>query len=158
MASSFYNSGLQDLLDGTIPFTTTPDIRAVMIDDGYTFASTHTRLSDCTTAGTAGGTEITCSTASDQRVALTSETASINTAATPDTIECDAADITFSSVDTAQTAAHCILYKYNASDASAELLCDIDIADTPTNGGNITISWAAPAGATAGGIFNIPIS
>ena len=52
--------------------------------------------------------------------------------------------LTFASVDTSQTAAWVAIYvEDSADDASRVPICYLDIADTPTNGGDIVISFAS---------------
>ena len=151
--SAFYNAGLVSLLDGTVPLTSGEDLRAVLLLSSYSFSASSDFLNDI------AASEALCTPTSGSRVALTSEALAANTAATPDAVEFDAADVTFTAVDTAQTVGGVAIYSEGgASDASRNLLCYIAITNTSTNGGNITVSWAATGGATAGGILNIPVS
>lgn len=54
----------------------------------------------------------------------------------------DAADLTWSSID-AGTAAWAILIKEVTTDADSIVIAAIDITDTLTNGGDLTVNWSA---------------
>jgi len=152
--SQFYNSGIVDVLDGTIALASAADIRAALMLSSYTpTGATEDFLDDisASVADMGGGSN-------NALVALTSEATAINTASTPDAAEFDADDVVYTAVDSSQTVGGVVLYKHNAAPASAALICFIALTNTDTNGGDITISWATAGGATAGGILNVPVS
>lgn len=62
----------------------------------------------------------------------------------------DAADITWTGVAGGATAGKVGIYKSTGTDTTSKILGVIDIADITTNGGDITIQFAAPA---SGGVM-----
>ncbi len=56
--------------------------------------------------------------------------------------ELDADDETWTAID-AGTIAHATILKEITSDALSPVVIEVDVSDTVTNGGNITISWNA---------------
>lgn len=152
-SSTFYNSGIVDVMDGTVTLAVATDIRAMLTLSSYTPTAASEDFLDDVSASKA-----VCDTPGDVFVALTNEGVTINTSSTPDASEFDADDVVFSAVDTAQTVGGVVIYKHNAAEGSAALICYIAITNTDTNGGDITVEWATPQGATAGGILNIPVS
>lgn len=52
----------------------------------------------------------------------------------------DANDVSFGALGTGGTIVGYFLYKFNASDSSAEVLCIGDLTSTPTNGGTFTVT------------------
>lgn len=57
-------------------------------------------------------------------------------------VEFDAADITWTAIN-AGTIAHATLLKEITNDAASPIIAEVDVADTVTNGGDITITWDA---------------
>ena len=132
MASRWYNRGayraLHSGLDGK-------DIRTLLVKSSYTFDATHNTVADVV----AGSSEISVSGyARYDHATVTVAEDDANSRA-----YLDLDDAAFTSLATGQTIGGAVLYIYNASDASAEVLAFLDVADTPTNGGNVTIQWAA---------------
>ena len=69
----------------------------------------------------------------------------------------DATDQTFSALATGATIGGAVMYVYSTSggttsDTGQELLALYDVTDTPTNGGDVVIQWAAPS---AGGFLKL---
>lgn len=72
----------------------------------------------------------------------------------------DATDQVFTALVTGEKIGGAVAYRYSSSggslgtqttsDTGQELLAFYDLADTPTNGGNVTVQWAST---TAGGFF-----
>lgn len=125
MANSWYDSGLEGILDGTIDVLA-DDIRIALVTGGYTRnVATDTYLS------TVGGGNIVARSA-----AFTSKTATGGVF--------DAADITISAVS-GSVVTQAVIYKYNASDSAARLIISIDTATglplTP-NGGDVPVTWS----------------
>ena len=126
MATALYGKGREGFGQGVFVWTT-DDIRVGLIDTGsYTVAiTTDDNLDDI-----AGGAQIALSAAS---IANKTNTLGVM----------DGDDITLSSVSGAQFEA-IVIYKHNASQASARLIAYIDnytgLPCTP-NGGNITVSF-----------------
>lgn len=133
-----YNEGLLGLNDGTIDFLT-DDIRALWVDEDYVFGKTHKFVSDVsaneiTNDGTTTGYE---------RKALASKTVALD----GDSVNADAADLTYTAIKAAddKKMAKAIIYKYDADDAAARLVCANDALDgdgnaspLPTNGSDVT--------------------
>jgi hypothetical protein len=131
MANVMYSSGKKAILDGTIAFLT-DDIRFMLVDTGVeTFNDADQFVSSIT------------SPVARMSAGLASKTTTAGTF--------DAADPTINSVS-GSTVEAVILYKFNASDAAAPVICWIDstptIAFTP-NGSNVTLQLDAL------GIFSI---
>lgn len=61
----------------------------------------------------------------------------------------DATDPVFSSLATGQTITWAVLFRFVTNDTDSPVYCNYDVADTPTNGGNITIVFAVPASGAA---------
>lgn len=135
MASGLYNKGQYLIATQALNWTST-DIRVLLLKTGYTFDKDHNFVSDLTPASnevTVGGYSRSAAIASPT---ITEDDAN-------DRIKFDAADQAFGALATGETVIAAVLYKYNAADASAELLVFADFADTPTNGSTFTVQWHA---------------
>lgn len=136
--ANMYNTGIQDLMDGTIQWGTT-DIRAVLIKATYTFDPDHDFLDD------ASGDEIS---QSPSRGALAGETTVLDLV--NDEVSADATDLTFAALPAGDQPTQIVIYKQNAVDSAAELLCCNQLTTPPApNGGDYTIVWDAE------GVFKI---
>jgi hypothetical protein len=62
----------------------------------------------------------------------------------------DADDEVFASLATGETITWGILFRQVTNDTDSPVYAGYDFTDTPTNGGNITVQWAAPA---SGGVL-----
>lgn len=144
MSSSLYNTGLEKLLDGTLNLDGSADVRCLLLKSGYTFDADHDVVNDLTP----GSNEISVS--GYARQALTGEV--ITRVDASDRVMFDADDVTFAALAAGQTVIAAVLYIHTGSDATAQLLAYIDIADTATNGGDIVIQW------NASGIFYIAVA
>jgi hypothetical protein len=125
MADFVYNEGAESLLDGSVDWAA-DTIKARLIARS---ASPNKDDDDLATGYTAIGTDQT----------LGSKTRTKDD--TNDRVVYDAADPTFPSVAGGSTVGWCIIYKDNG--ANHVPLFALDIADTATNGGNITIQFHA---------------
>lgn len=125
MASFVYNEGAESLLDGSINWAS-DTIKARLIASS---ASPNKDDDDLASGYTAIGTDQT----------LGSKTRTKDDA--NDRVVYDAADLTFPSVTTGSTVGFCILYKDDGGNG-VPIAC-LDIADTPTNGGDIGITLSA---------------
>lgn len=132
MASGMYNTGKESLVDGTIVWGTS-DMRVLLVTSGYTFDPDHDFVADLTP----GSNEI--SVAGYSRQVLGGEVVVVDDA--NNRVEFDATDVVFSGLAAGQTIAAAVVYLHTGSDATAQLLAYIDLADTPTNGGDVTIQW-----------------
>lgn len=142
MANGVYNRAKYMMLDGTLDLPTAADLRVLLVNASYSFNPDHNFVSDVV------ANEI--SVAGYSRQALTTE--SITEDDANDMAYLDADDVVFASLAAGQTVGGAVLYKFNAADAAAEVIAFYDVTDTPTNGGNITIQWAAPA---SGGVLKL---
>lgn len=57
----------------------------------------------------------------------------------------DATDPVFSSLVTGETIVGAVLFRFVTTDANSPVYAGYDVADTPTNGGNVTFQFATPA-------------
>jgi hypothetical protein len=123
--NALYNPGREGFLDGSIDWDT-DDIRAILLKTGYTWSAAHRFVSDLTPASYDNG-----------------RSAALSGKAVTDGIA-DAADSSL--VATAATLSIAVvLYKYNAADGSARLICYLDTATglsfTPGAGQTINLLW-----------------
>lgn len=124
MADMIYNAAIADLMNGDLDLGG-DDIRALLVKPTYVPDAGHDALDDIP-----AGDRI------DSAVALTGESVSGGAF--------DAADVTFPTVTTALTAQAVVLYKHNASEALARLICYLDAIEgfpISTNGADIEIQW-----------------
>lgn len=133
-----YNRGKALLANGGIDWDTT-DIRGLLVTASETFNPDDNFVSDVVANEITGGTYV--------RKALT------RTVVENDTL--DRAELTISAIawlalTATGTPAALITYKYNASDAAAELFGYHEFTATPTNGGDYTLSFSGNNAATLG--------
>jgi len=145
VANGVYNRAKYLLLDGALDLPTTADLRVLLVKSTYTFDADHNFIDPGVTTGSQ---EI--SVAGYARQPLTGEVIVEDDA--NDFAYLDADDPVFASLVAGQTVGGAILYKYNVADTAAELIAFYDLADTATNGGNITVQWAAVA---SGGVLKV---
>lgn len=123
MPDAVYPEGLENFAKGNIDLDV-DTLRAWLIDtNDYTYASTHSSMSDVPAAARVANVDLTSVTCANGVI--------------------DAADSTFSSV-TGDVSEAIIIAKVGANDAASYLLCYIDsysgLPVTP-NGGNIPVTW-----------------
>ena len=134
MAKSWYPKGKENFANGDIDWIN-DTIKAVAVDSGYTYSSTHDNLDDVVS-----GNRIATSPA------LTSKTSTAGVL--------DAADATISSVASGDTIAGVIVYKDSGTEATSPLIVfvseeeDADPISTPTNGSDITLTFGSGGIAT----------
>ncbi len=130
MASFTTNRGSRDLSVGTpgTQITWASDtIKARLVASSFTPTKDDTSM----TGYTAIGTDQTLGSKT-----LTEDTAN-------DRIVYDAADPTWTAVAGGSTAGWCVVFKFVSNDAGSTPIFVIDIADTATNGGDITVTFNA---------------
>ncbi len=135
MASRLFNRGKKIMSDGSSVVWTSADIRVLLVTSSYAFNADHNTVSQITNELSGGGYA---------RVALSGKVGPTQDD-TNDRATFDASDTTFTSLAAAAgTPAAAIVYKFNAADASAELICfdELTSPNTP-NGGDYTIVWAS---------------
>lgn len=129
MANAMYAKAKQEMLDGTLPITTSTIKIALIDSSGYTYSSAHTSLNDVLVADVVATSG-----------ALASKTATGGTF--------DAADVTFTAVTGNPIAAY-VVYKDTGTRTTSTLIAYFDhdaaaaaIALTP-NGSDILITFDA---------------
>lgn len=136
MASIVYNRGAKILVDGTVDWDGSPDVRAALVTSTYTPDKDHNTVSQLTNE-LSGGNYVRKVTAS--RV-ITENDAS-------DRVELDLADITWTALQAAAgTPKYLILYLHDAGgDAASQLIAALDLGASPPtpNGGDYTVSFAS---------------
>ena len=133
MASYVYNQGLLKLANGSINYVN-DTIRVLIVNQSYVFNKAHDFVDDVVSF------EMVNSTGTGyERKTLASKTVTL----VGDRAVYDAADVTYTAVQTTQQFAGAVVYKEAASDATRELIAFIDFNDLPTNGSDIQIQWSA---------------
>lgn len=130
MASFVFNRGARDLqgsTGGTVINWGSDTIKARLVASSFTPNKDDTSMTGMTAIGT------------DQT--LGSKTMTEDT--TNDRIVYDAADPTWTAVAGGSTVGNVVLFKFVTNDAGSTPIAALDITDTPTNGGDITIQFAA---------------
>lgn len=146
MANGAYNKGLEELakaltdLDGS-------DLKVLLVKDTYTFNKDHLWVDDGTVDDPASH-EI--SVVGYARQTLASKAVTRDDA--NDFAYLDADDSSFTTLTAGQTAGGAVLFRNTGVDTTSPLIAFYDLVDTPTNGGTITVVWAA---GTAGGVIKL---
>lgn len=131
MASFVYNDGANKLLGAATAIVYASDtIKARLTASSVTPNKDDTAMTGYTQIGT------------DQT--LGSKTQTKDT--TNDRIVYDAADSTWTAVAGGSTVGFVTIYKFVTNDAGSTPIASIDITDTPTNGGDITVQYDATNG------------
>jgi len=85
--------------------------------------------------------DISATEIGSSRVALAGKV--INEDAAGDEVELDANNFTHTAVSSGDTAVGSVLFKQVTTDADSPVIAFLDYTDTPTNGGDITVTLAA---------------
>lgn len=128
MASAMYLEGMADMFKGDLDWEVVT-LKCALVTAAYTFDCDHSGFAAITnelsgTGYTGGGDTLT--------------TPAVNTDTVNDRVELDADDAAWTAIN-AGTAAAAIIY----DSTNDSLIAYIDIADTATNGGDLTIEWDA---------------
>ena len=127
--------------------TTAAALQLMLVSTGYVADQDHNFVNANTSSGSAGEPkvyEISVGGYSRQSLAgLATFEDDAN-----DFAGLDANDVTFAALAAGATIGGAVLYRYSSSggttaDSGQDLLAFYDLADTPTNGGDITIQWAS---------------
>jgi len=130
MASGVYTKGLFGLMNGDIDLTG-GDIRALLVDDAYTFDRTHNFVSDVVAAEYSGTNYARKTLASE---ALTEDD-------TNHWVKFASENQVWTALGANASAGRGIVfYLYNAADGSALLICFCQFTDTNGNGGDFTVA------------------
>lgn len=148
MANIVYNRGKYVVGTADIDGST---FRLMLVTTGYTENQDHNLVDDGTTSDPLSY-EIGVGGYSRQSIGLAAFEDDTN-----DFAGLDASDAVFTSLATGATVGGAVLYRYSTSggttsDTGQELISFYDLTDTPTNGGNFTITWASTS---AGGVLKL---
>lgn len=146
MASFWYSQGLKECLDGTITLGTTT-LKIMLVDSSYSPVQTDTVVSTGG-GGDAESAEINVANYTRAWGGAGRKTATITlgTYASAPTYRVDIAiaDMTWSALGTGATIAGAMLIKEGAADdTTSRPIAYFDVTDTPTNGGDISLDFAA---------------
>ena len=144
MPSFVYNTAAKEIADGTLNLLV-DTIKVMLVTSSYVAD----RDNDVVDAGGANDpvdheinvTGYTRGFGGAGRKTLASKT--WTTDKPNDRAEFDAADVTWTALGSGTTIAAAILIKEITNDASSRLIAYVDVTDTATNGGDITIQWNA---------------
>lgn len=139
MASAWYNKGKYQVLSGSTDLLA-DTIKVMLVDSDYVFDADHNFVSQVTidelgVSGYTGGF--------NGAGRKTLGTKSVTEDDTNDRAYFDAADVTWTALGTGATIGGAILIKEVTNDADSVLIAFMDLTNTPTNGGDITIAWNA---------------
>lgn len=136
MANFVFNRGIAELFKGDTDLDVA-DLRVLLLKSSASPNRDHNVVADIV----AGSAEISVS--GYARQALTGETVTEDD--TNDQVYLDANDPTFTALATGETVGWGALFRHTGNDATAPCLAAYDVADTPTNGTDMTLQFAAPA-------------
>lgn len=144
MANLMFNEGNESIVDRTIDLLA-DTIKLMLVTSAYTPDKDHEFID---TGGASDPVDARVPGTTDQT--LGSKAIAKDT--TNDHVSFDAADPTFTAVTSGATVAGAIAYKDTGTPTTSKMLCYLDLPDTPTNGGDITVQFATPAN---GGVFRL---
>lgn len=134
MASGTYNSLGSLAAAGGIGWATAT-IRVLLVSSAYSYDADHATVADVSASeiGVSGYA----------RATLASPTVTVDAA--NNRVVLDAADVTFSALDTGATIGGAVVFRrVGGADAGTDpLITFVDLTDTPTNGGDIVVQWSA---------------
>jgi len=127
MASFVFNEGANGLLSGGTIVWATDTIKARLVASSATINKDDTTMTPHTAIGT------------DQTLASKTKTKDT----TNDRIVFDAADSVWTAVAGGSTVGTVTIFKFVTNDAGSTPIASLDITDTATNGGDLTIQYDA---------------
>lgn len=140
MASAWYDSGKYEVISGNTNLTAS-GIKCVLLTTSYSFDPTHHYISDVV-ANEISVTNYTGAFGGSGRKLLSAKTA--NEDGTSNNLAYfDAADITWTALGVGTTIGGAVIVRELTTDSNSPLIAFMDLTDTATNGGDITISWNA---------------
>jgi hypothetical protein len=154
MASFMYPKGLQDLLGDAVAANATANLGAArsaatfklaLVQNSYTELKSHNFLGDI------GSVVLTVTNYSAKTVV---PTITANTTSGSEGIEITIPDQTWTALGTGQTIHGAILYRDTGSGTTSPLIAFFDVANTSTNGGDVTLDFATAA---AGGNVKVTV-
>lgn len=144
MANLMFNEGNESVVDRSIDLLA-DTIKLMLVKSGYVANKDHQFIDE------AGANDPV-----DERITGTTDqtlgSKAIAKDTTNDHVSFDAADPTFTAVPSGETVAGAVVYKDTGTPTTSKMLCYLDLPDTPTNGGDITVQFATPAN---GGVFRL---
>jgi hypothetical protein len=156
MASGWFTNGLLKLLDGTIDIDTST-LKVMLIDSTYTLDPDQdnvdiTGTSDLAAKEISGASGYTGGYAGSGRKTAT---ITLQQNDSSNRVDIAIADLTWTSLGTGATiGGAALIYETGGADTSAIPIAFWDTTDTPTNGGNVTLDFAALA---SGGNLQIAV-
>jgi len=146
MASMWYTQGLKECLDGTIVLGTTT-LKVLLVDTTYTPVQSDTVVSTGG-AGDAESAEINVANYARGWGGAGRKSATVTlvayNAAPVYRVDIAIADMIWSALGTGATIAGAVLVKEGlANDTTSRPIAYFDVTDTPTNGGDISLDFAA---------------
>lgn len=135
----WFNRGKYLVLSGGINLLT-DTIKAVIVTPSYTFSADHNFISDVS-SNELSVTGYTGGFAGSGRKTLANK--SVTEDDSSDLAYFDADDLLWTSLSTGGTVGGLALVREVTNDSASPLIAFFDLVDTPTNGGDIGISWNA---------------
>jgi hypothetical protein len=135
MANGVYNKAAYELGTANTGLATS-DLRILLVKDTYVFSKDHNVVADVI----AGSLEI--SVGGYARQTLANKTVTEDD--TNDRAYFDADDPTFAALVAGQTIGGAVIFRHTGNDATAPVLFFLDLTDTPTNGTDFKVQFAAP--------------
>lgn len=136
MASFFYTTGLAALI-GSEDLGAASTYKLMLVSAAYSEAKSHEFVTDL------GVAEL--SVTNYVRKSVTPTIAANNTSGS-ERVEVSIADQTWTALGAGATIHGAVLIKDTGSNATSKLICFFDVANTATNGGDITLDFAATGG------------
>lgn len=146
MANLVYNRGKEAIAKGEIDLDTS-DLRVMLVKSTYVENADHLTVDDGS-ANDPASHEITV--AGYARGALAGKVVTRDD--TNDFAYLDGTDQLFAALAAGETIGGAVLYRHSGVDSGNILLSYYDLANTPTNGGDVTVQWATPAN---GGVLKL---
>ncbi len=137
MASLIYNNAKKAFLDGTLTFTSST-LKVMLVSPSYAPDADHVYVSSAST-NELSGTGYTGGYAGSGRKTLASKTVTADDA--KDRAVCDAADLTWTSLDAGTVGAAVVIHETGGADGTALLVAYCDLADYLTDGTDFAIVW-----------------
>lgn len=135
MANLTYNEGIESIIDRNIDFIA-DTIKAILL------SSTYTANKDDSFIDAGGASDMVDARIGTDQTLGTKVTGKDTTS---DFAYLDAADSTWTAVAGGSTVVGVGVYKDTGTPTTSKVICYLDVTDTATNGGDITVQYATPA-------------
>jgi hypothetical protein len=140
MANGVYNKAKAEIAKNTIDLDGST-LKVMLVKSTYTFDPDHDFVDN---GGANDPIDHEISVSGYSRQTLTTKVVTQDN--TNDFAYLDADDTVFSALASGQTVGGAVLYRdAGGADSANPCIAFYDLTDTPTNGGNITVQWAAAA-------------